>query len=153
MKQVKVSRQLPGGATPRAVAKGEPTLLTSEAGVMLRVPGCAEEGPGDWSVWLPGPVLREATADWMGMASISMRARVALVERTGVVTAFDDLPPERQRSFERLIRGWHDVAAAGGDMSGASESLARWLEAADEGEEAEVQRVNVLRRKLGLPDV
>ena len=152
MKQVKVSRQLPGGAT-RTVATGEPTLLTSEAGVMLRVPGCAEEGPGDWSVWLPGPVLREATSDWMGMASMSVRARVALVQQTGVVTAFDDLPPARQRSFERLIRGWRDVAEAGGDLSGAAESLARWLEAADDGEEAELERVNVLRRKLGLADV
>ena len=152
MKQVKVSRQLPGGAT-RTVAKGEPTLLVSEAGVMLRVPGCAEEGPGDWSVWLPGAVLREAVAQWMGMASMAVRARVALVRRTGVATAFDDLPPARQRSFERLIRGWHDVAEAGGDVSGAAESLARWLEAADDGEEAELERVNRLRRAVGLADV
>lgn len=133
----------------RTVAHAAPTVVATERGIVLRVPGVE----GKYDVSVPGPVLRAAMASWAGMAMLALKSRVVAFTHTGKVTAYEDLPEVRQRTFERLVRGWQEVAAAGGDTSGAEESLGRWLAQADDTEEAEVERVNVLRRKLGLADV
>ena len=139
MKRVTVTHWHAGDR--RTVADAKPTMVASEAGVNMRVPAA----DGHWNVWLPGPLLREALDLWREMPTFGLRVRMRVVStKRGDAVAFEKLPAERQRSFERLIRGWRE---------GAEESLARWLEAAGDSEEAELERVNVLRRKLGLADV
>ena len=137
------------GRDRRTVAHAAPTVVATERGIVLRVPGVE----GKYDVSVPGPVLRAAMASWGGMATLALKSRVVAFTHTRKVTAYEDLPEVRQRAFERLVRGWQEVAAAGGDTSGAEESLGRWLAQADDTEEAEVERVNALRRKLGLADV
>lgn len=130
-----------------------PDVAATPQGVALRMRG--RDGH-PVAVSLSAGLLRLALEAWTAQVveqAVERSSGVSIVGRDGAVTSYERLPPERQRTFARLVRGWQELKAAGhpnADDEGNA-SLARWL--ADDGsDESELARVNALRRGLGLPD-